>query len=77
MLERLNKLLGDDVAHELIEKFVLEENDLLFLGIGEKRETVSFVLKLCINWSLVLIHCISSLSLLTANTIGSHTPRLS
>nr|XP_014103236.1 aspartate--tRNA ligase, mitochondrial isoform X1 [Bactrocera oleae] len=39
VLERLNKLLGDDVAHELIEKFVLEENDLLFLGIGEKRET--------------------------------------
>uniref|UniRef100_A0A0A1X7W5 Aspartate--tRNA ligase, mitochondrial n=2 Tax=Zeugodacus cucurbitae TaxID=28588 RepID=A0A0A1X7W5_ZEUCU len=39
VLERLTKLLGDDVAQELIEKFDLEENDLLFLGIGEKRET--------------------------------------
>ncbi|XP_011210056.2 aspartate--tRNA ligase, mitochondrial isoform X1 [Bactrocera dorsalis] len=39
VLDRLNKLLGDEVAHELIEKFDLEENDLLFLGIGEKRET--------------------------------------
>lgn len=49
MLDRLTKLLGDDVAHELIEKFDLEENDLLFLGIGEKRETVSLALKLIIK----------------------------
>ncbi|XP_036344295.1 aspartate--tRNA ligase, mitochondrial-like isoform X1 [Rhagoletis pomonella] len=37
VLERLTNFLTNDVAHELIEKFVLEENDLIFLGIGEMR----------------------------------------
>ncbi|ALC39787.1 CG31739 [Drosophila busckii] len=36
--ERLTKLLGLDVANEVIEKFDLEENDLLFLCIGSKTE---------------------------------------
>ncbi|XP_067624823.1 aspartate--tRNA ligase, mitochondrial [Eurosta solidaginis] len=39
VLDRLTNLLTNDVASELIEKYDLEENDLIFLGIGEKRET--------------------------------------
>ncbi|KAH8241012.1 hypothetical protein KR026_010232 [Drosophila bipectinata] len=37
--EKLAKFLGEDVAKEVTEKFDLEENDLLFLGIGPKVET--------------------------------------
>lgn len=40
-MDRLTNLLTSDVASELISKYDLEENDLLFLGIGEKVETVS------------------------------------
>ncbi|XP_034129624.1 aspartate--tRNA ligase, mitochondrial isoform X1 [Drosophila guanche] len=39
VLDRLGKLLGEQVATEITEKFDLEENDLLFLGIGPKVET--------------------------------------
>lgn len=39
--ERLTKLLGTEVATEVIEKFDLEENDLLFLCVGPKEEAVS------------------------------------
>ncbi|XP_046804935.1 aspartate--tRNA ligase, mitochondrial [Lucilia cuprina] len=41
--DRLTNLLTADVASELITKYDLEENDLLFLGIGEKVETVSLL----------------------------------
>lgn len=42
-MERLSNLLSSDVASEFITKYDIEENDLLFLGIGEKVETVSFL----------------------------------
>lgn len=41
VLQRLTKFLNADIATELIDKFSLEENDLIFLGIGDKTETVS------------------------------------
>ncbi|XP_053958490.1 aspartate--tRNA ligase, mitochondrial isoform X2 [Anastrepha ludens] len=43
VLDRLTKLLTNDVASEFIEKFDVEENDLVFLGIGETRETQTFM----------------------------------
>lgn len=40
-MDRLSNLLDSEVASELISQHDLEENDLLFLGIGEKIKTVS------------------------------------
>ncbi|XP_068140752.1 aspartate--tRNA ligase, mitochondrial isoform X1 [Drosophila tropicalis] len=53
--ERLTKLLGEEVAKEVIEKFDLEENDLLFLGIGPKEETRSLLGRIRLDYHDFLV----------------------
>ncbi|XP_064535213.1 aspartate--tRNA ligase, mitochondrial isoform X2 [Drosophila montana] len=53
--ERLTKLLGTDVATEIIEKFDLEENDLLFLCIGPKVETRNILGRIRLDYHEFLV----------------------
>ncbi|XP_060654062.1 aspartate--tRNA ligase, mitochondrial isoform X1 [Drosophila nasuta] len=53
--ERLTKLLGNDVATEVIEKFDLEENDLLFLCIGPKVETRNLLGRIRLDYQEFLV----------------------
>ncbi|KAH8271685.1 hypothetical protein KR044_001181, partial [Drosophila immigrans] len=53
--ERLTKLLGNDVATEIIEKFDLEENDLLFLCIGPKVETRNLLGRIRLDYHEFLV----------------------
>ncbi|KAL7741028.1 hypothetical protein ACLKA6_013465 [Drosophila palustris] len=53
--ERLTKLLGTDVANEVIEKFDLEENDLLFLCIGPKEETRNLLGRIRLDYHEFLV----------------------
>uniref|UniRef100_A0A1A9W5F1 Aminoacyl-transfer RNA synthetases class-II family profile domain-containing protein n=1 Tax=Glossina brevipalpis TaxID=37001 RepID=A0A1A9W5F1_9MUSC len=55
VLERLTNLLTTEVAQELIAKFDLEENDLLFLGIGEKAETQKLLGKIRVDYHNFLL----------------------
>ncbi|KAH8377002.1 hypothetical protein KR093_002671 [Drosophila rubida] len=53
--ERLTKLLGNDVATEIIEKFDLEENDLLFLCVGPKLETRNLLGRIRLDYHEFLV----------------------
>lgn len=53
-MDRLSNLLNSEVATELISKYDLEENDLLFLGIGDKSETVSSLLQIFLIYIFVI-----------------------
>uniref|UniRef100_A0A1I8PZP8 Aminoacyl-tRNA synthetase class II (D/K/N) domain-containing protein n=1 Tax=Stomoxys calcitrans TaxID=35570 RepID=A0A1I8PZP8_STOCA len=55
VLERLTKLLNNDVASEMIAKFDIEENDLLFLGIGDKQETQKIMGRIRCDYQAFLI----------------------
>ncbi|XP_073825775.1 aspartyl-tRNA synthetase, mitochondrial [Musca autumnalis] len=55
ILDRLSKLLTSEVATELIEKFDIEENDLLFMGIGEKDETRKLMGKIRCDYQTFLV----------------------
>ncbi|XP_037957941.1 aspartate--tRNA ligase, mitochondrial isoform X2 [Teleopsis dalmanni] len=48
--ERLTKAFSEVVARELIDKFVIEENDLLFLGIGNKKEVQSVMGRIRVDY---------------------------
>lgn len=69
--ERLTKLLGTEVATEVIEKFDLEENDLLFLCVGPKEEAVSIWI-----FYISFIYPSNIFFSLTARSAGSHSPGL-
>ncbi|XP_017025829.3 aspartate--tRNA ligase, mitochondrial isoform X1 [Drosophila kikkawai] len=53
--EKLGKLLGEEVANEVAEKFDLEENDLLFLGIGPKEETRTLLGRIRLDYQEFLV----------------------
>ncbi|EDV99300.1 aspartate--tRNA ligase, mitochondrial [Drosophila grimshawi] len=53
--ERLTKLLGTEVATEIIEKFDLEENDLLFLCIGPKVEARNLLGRIRLDYHEFLV----------------------
>ncbi|KAH8282115.1 hypothetical protein KR054_005483 [Drosophila jambulina] len=53
--EKLGKLLGEEVANEVAEKFDLEENDLLFLGIGPKVETRTLLGRIRLDYHEFLV----------------------
>ncbi|XP_075152338.1 aspartyl-tRNA synthetase, mitochondrial isoform X2 [Haematobia irritans] len=55
VLERLTKLLNADVASELIAKFDIEENDLVFLGIGDKTETQKLMGRIRCDYQAFLV----------------------
>ncbi|XP_030384596.1 aspartate--tRNA ligase, mitochondrial [Scaptodrosophila lebanonensis] len=55
VVDSLTKLLGSDVASEVIEKFDLEENDLLFMGIGPKLETRSLLGRIRLDYQEFLV----------------------
>ncbi|KAM7353310.1 aspartyl-tRNA synthetase, mitochondrial isoform 1-T8 [Cochliomyia hominivorax] len=55
VMDRLTNLLTSDVASELISKYDIEENDLLFLGIGEKVETQKLLGKIRVDYHNFLI----------------------
>ncbi|XP_017086699.1 LOW QUALITY PROTEIN: aspartate--tRNA ligase, mitochondrial [Drosophila eugracilis] len=53
--EKLGKLLGEEVANEVAEKFDLEENDLFFLGIGPKEETRAMLGRIRLDYHEFLV----------------------
>ncbi|XP_065355526.1 aspartate--tRNA ligase, mitochondrial [Calliphora vicina] len=55
VMDRLSNLLTADVASEFITKYDIEENDLVFLGIGEKVETQKLLGKIRVDYHNFLI----------------------